>query len=256
MCSEWGSSRAHLLGAETRRMAWKKPFTSKVRTRCQRRGGDPEAQACPRPQRPGPHGAAALVPGDTAVQKPVFCCFASLARRKVWATSSASNARNPSTSLRRQSGSQRGRRGGPRRSPEPPPAPPRPARRLLPRAPALPPEAGRWLPGPKQLCLPKTQFQIHATRPPTAAQSCRVWGCTPSPPRSGAPSLPPLRARDSYPKPGTGRRARGRPTPPGTHLRPGRQAGPAPAPAPAGGSSAPPCGPRAAAGRRASPVGQ
>lgn len=196
-------------------MAWKTPFTSKVRTRCQRRGGDPEAQACPRPQRPGPPGAAALVPGDTAVQKPVFCCFASLARRKgvghILCQQRAKPINFPPTTIRFSEGTPRGTPplpGTPTR-----PAPPRKA--ASPPGTCPPPEAGRWLPGPKQLCLPKTQFQIHATRPPTAAQSCRLWGCTPSPPRSGAPSLPPLRARDSYPKPGLAGGREGAPPRPG-----------------------------------------
>lgn len=224
-----------------------------------------------------PYCAAALVLGDIVVKKPVFCCSASLdCCEGVWATSSASKARNSSTSLPLQSRAQRGHLGvtaaAPRQGPTRPlpgPLAPTPQDRLSFQEPAFPTSADRSLHGPKQLCpVPYS----HATRVPDGCPNpARLWGCgaSPSPPwygAPGAPGLPFLGARASHAKPraaptaGEGERVPGCPrpppgptAPPAAHLRRGREA--APAPAPAGGSSAPPCRPRAAHGRGASARG-
>lgn len=167
MCSKGRDGRAHLLGAETRRMAWwggggNLHFQGEDPA-ARAEGGDTEAQVCPGPQRPVPLGAAALVLGDTVVKKPVFCCSASLARRKgvghILCQQRAKPIHFPPTTIKFSEGTPRGT----------PPLPGTPTRAAPPR----PPRQAASLPG---------------TCPPRRARSLAAWTQTALPPEHVAPN--------------------------------------------------------------------
>lgn len=95
------------------------------------------------------------------------------------------------------------------------PHPPRPARRLLSGAPARPAEAGRGLPGPQQLGLPRTQLLIRCDPVPDGGPVLQRVGAHTVSTAVRGPQSATSPSADASPKPGTGRRVRGRPTLPG-----------------------------------------
>ena len=184
---------------------------------------------------------------------------------KVWATSSATKARNASTSpatpttIKFSEGTpRRGRCPSSAAEPDPgrclsPPPRSSPPDGLPPprNLPSLPRQVARGLDPNRSASRGRVPIQTRRDpRPRRQPQRCRgcfeaAAPCPGAAPRTFQPSARRGTARGPPPRPR-----------PGAHLPLGREDPPAPAPAPAGGFSAPPCRPRAADGRGASSVGQ
>lgn len=165
----------------------------------------------------------------------------------MWATSSVSEVRNPSTSLRQQPSSQawtrrrgKGRRARPQPRPGPPPQPGPPAHGLSlsrNRRPA-PRQAARGLDPNSSASRGCGSLLRCAARAPHLLPR---WSCADR--------------RRSTERPGFLPAAPASPHRPCTYLRRAREDAPAPVPVPAGGSSAPPCRPHAAGRHGASTRG-